>query len=251
MSLEQDSILTLENVHLTYASRIGGQASLKGFFIQWMKTRETSILAQVPHLKKISFSVSKGEQIGIVGRNGSGKSTLLKLIAGILRQDEGKIHSTSKSICLVDLQSGMHPDLTCEENIILSCSYFGWSPRKSREALPGILEWSELQDYSQKPLNTLSTGMQSRLAFAVATSQSPDLLLVDEAISVGDIDFQEKSQIRLSNLRENGGASLIVTHDLSYIRKTTKRTLWLRNGEICQDGSTEEVLQAYEDSFHR
>lgn len=250
MTLDDEAIVKLKNVSLTYKTRIHGQSSLKGFFVNALKQRELSLTSQTPHLREITLEVRRGEQVGVIGRNGAGKSTLLKLISGILRPDSGVIHVSSGTTCLVDLESGMHPELTLEENIILSCSYFGWSPKETRRILKSILEWAELEKISSKPLNTLSTGMQSRLAFAVATSQTPDVLLVDEAISVGDIGFQDKAQTRLAKLRENGSASLIVTHDLAYIRKTTSRAIWIQDGTIFQDGPTSSVLESYEKSFH-
>lgn len=250
MKIGNSSIVSIENVSLTYRSLPGGQRSLKGYIVNSLSKGRSSLVNTKPQLIDISFEVRKGEQIGIIGRNGAGKSTLLKLIAGVLRPDNGTLNVNGTITPLIDLGTGMQGELNLIENIQLSGAYLGWKPSETRARIEPILAWAELEEMANKPFHTLSTGMQSRLAFSISTLQNPDIVLIDEILAVGDISFQEKSVQRMNELRRNGSASLLVSHDLNYIRDHTERVLWISNGVVYRDGESKAVVREYESSFH-
>jgi len=242
-------VISLKSVSVSYQTILSGEKTLKGFMISLVK-RKRSISRNVKtQLREISLEINHGEQVGIIGRNGSGKSTLLKLIAGVLRPDEGSIHIDGSITPLIDIGTGMNPELTCRENIYLSGAYLGLSREDISHHFDSIVLWAEIADYLDQPFHTLSTGMQSRLAFAVSTCQVPEIVLIDEVMSVGDISFQEKSARRLDDLIKNGSAVLVVSHDMTYLRSAVTRVVWIKDGVIEQDGPTNQVIDAYLESF--
>lgn len=196
-------------------------------------------------LKNISFELEKGDSLGIVGLNGSGKSTLLKLIAGVLKPTKGTVFTGGGIAPLIELGAGFDEDLSAAENIFLNGSILGYSRQYMEEHFNDIIEFAELQNFVEVPLKNFSSGMKARLGFAVATMNVPDILILDEVLSVGDYKFQEKSFHRTQEILDSGATVLFVSHSVEQVRKICKKALWLQNGEMVMYGSSEEVCDAY------
>jgi ABC-type polysaccharide/polyol phosphate transport system ATPase subunit len=242
-------VVVMRDVYLSYKTLINHERTLKGFTISLAKGRRKSALRNSAQLRGVTLSIRHGEQVGVIGRNGSGKSTLLKLIAGVLRPDFGQIEIDGAITPLIDIGTGMNQELTCRENIYLSGAYLGLSRKEMNGYFPSIVEWAEVESVLDDLFHTLSTGMQSRLAFAVSTCQKPEIILIDEIMSVGDIAFQEKSAKRMEELKSGGSAVIIVSHDLAYLSSSVSRVVWIKDGYVEMDGSPEDVITAYQESF--
>jgi ABC-type polysaccharide/polyol phosphate transport system ATPase subunit len=202
-------------------------------------------------LYKISLNVNKGETIALLGRNGSGKSTLLKLISRILYPDSGQIKVNGRISSLLELGAGFHPDFTGRENIFMNASILGLSKKEINEKLESIIKFSELEDYIDTPVKTYSSGMYMRLAFSVAISVEPEILLIDEVLAVGDNAFQNKCINKLKELKGKGTTIVIVTHDNSMVEKLCDRAAWLENGKLVDTGSPKEIVMKYLDRVAR
>lgn len=201
-------------------------------------------------LHPISFQVKRGECVGFLGKNGSGKSTLLQMIAGTLDPSHGSFNVSGRLSALLELGAGFNPEFTGRENVILGGALLGISADEMKERLPAILEFSELGDFIDKPVKTYSSGMYVRLAFSAAIHVEPEVLLVDEALSVGDAAFQYKCLKRIGELRKRGMSILFVTHDTGAVRTLCDRVLWLDGGNLISQGPAVEVADQY-DSFMR
>lgn len=196
-------------------------------------------------LKDISFSVEKGETVGLIGHNGCGKSTLLKLLTRILFPDEGTVKVVGRVASLLELGAGFHPDLSGRENIYANAAIFGLKKREIDQRLEGIIEFSELRNYIDNPVRTYSSGMYTRLAFSVAISVNADVLLVDEILAVGDVNFQQKCLKHMRKLRDSGVTIVFVTHDTATVESFCTRAIWLHDGRIQSDGATIETIDKY------
>lgn len=196
-------------------------------------------------LRDVSFSVKSGEMVGVIGKNGAGKSTLLRLIGGVGQPDEGYIRTRGRIGALLDLGAGFHPDLTARENVMVSGVISGLTRQQVLSRFDSIVDFAELGDFIDSPLRTYSTGMQMRLAFAVAAHIEPELLLIDEVLAVGDINFQNKCIERIAQFKKNGCTVLLVSHETSLVEKLCDRAIWLRDGQIAADGSAEVVVGQY------
>jgi lipopolysaccharide transport system ATP-binding protein len=196
-------------------------------------------------LRGVSFSVSPGEAVGIVGQNGAGKSTLLKLVTGTLRATEGLVRVNGRIAAILELGMGFNPEFTGRENVHHAAGLMGLSPDAIQRAMPDIEAFAEIGDYFDQPVRTYSSGMQMRVAFSVATAFRPDVLIVDEALSVGDSYFQHKSFARIRQFKELGTALLFVTHGMSDVRSLCDRVILLDGGRILRDGSPDEVVDFY------
>ena len=197
-------------------------------------------------LREINLEVSPGESIGIVGTNGSGKSTLLKLITGVVTPTSGELHTQGKIAALLELGAGFNPEYTGMENIYLNGTMMGYSEKEMRKRVPAIVEFADIGDFIQQPVKTYSSGMFARLAFAVSINVEPDILIVDEALSVGDTRFQVKCIDKMKELREKGTTVLFVTHAVEQIKRFCTRTIWLKDGRIVQDGEASRVVDLYD-----
>jgi lipopolysaccharide transport system ATP-binding protein len=197
-------------------------------------------------LRGISFEVPKGEGLGIVGENGAGKSTLLKILAGITAPTSGEYRLDGTVASILELGSAFHGELTGRQNIALNAAMFGLDRQQVVERLPRIIEFSELGDFIDQPLKTYSTGMVMRLGFAVAIQVDPDVLLIDEALSVGDGYFQKKCMVHLTDYVDKGGTLLICSHAMYYISSFCRQTLWMRDGQVEMLGPTANVVPRYE-----
>lgn len=196
-------------------------------------------------LKGVSFDVHKGEVLGIIGRNGSGKSTLLKCISGILKPTRGSVKCHGNIVPMLELGSGFDPDLTGRENVFLNGAILGYTEDFLKEKFDEIHAFSELGDFIDVPIRNYSSGMMARLAFSVATVVNPQILIVDEILSVGDEAFQAKSRARMMELMSGGTTVLFVSHSLSQIREMCDHVLWLDSGEVKMYGETQEVCDGY------
>lgn len=196
-------------------------------------------------LDGISFTVKKGEAVGLIGQNGCGKSTTLKLLTKIMYPDSGTICMSGRVSSLLELGAGFHPDMSGRENIYINASIFGLTKKEIGQCEEEIISFSELEDFMDNPVRTYSSGMYMRLAFAVAINVRADILLIDEILSVGDANFQEKCFSRLRKLKGEGITIVIVSHSLEQIEQICDRSIWLDNGIIRKNGDPKEVRQHY------
>ena len=196
--------------------------------------------------KNISFELEKGDMLGIVGSNGASKSTLLKAISGIMVPTRGRIQVQGSVAALLELTSGFDGDLTVRENTYLRGALLGYTRKFMDEKYPEIIDFAELQDFQDRPFKQLSSGMKSRLAFSIACLVNPDILILDEVLSVGDGAFREKSGQRMKEILANGVTGILVSHSLDQIRQLCNKVLWLERGEQMAFGVTEEVCGRYE-----
>ncbi|MEO3945590.1 ABC transporter ATP-binding protein [Gorillibacterium sp. CAU 1737] len=217
--------------------------NMKEFFIKLVKRQ--LMFDEFIALYDVSLSVKKGEVLGIVGLNGSGKSTFLKIVSGIYKPSLGTVQVNGSIAPLIELGTGFDMDLTARENIFLNGAILGHSTKEIREKFDEIVKFSELHEFLDVPLKNFSSGMVARLGFAMATITKPDILIVDEILSVGDFLFQEKCERRISEMMNNGTTVIIVSHSIDQIERLCNRVLWLEKGKTRMLGETEEVCKAY------
>jgi lipopolysaccharide transport system ATP-binding protein len=198
-------------------------------------------------LRDVSFRCEQGEVFGVVGDNGAGKSTLLKILAGTMRQSHGDLVVKGRVSAILELGSGFHPEYTGIENIKLGCALLGLNERQTLAKIPEIIDFSELGDFVKQPVKSYSSGMFVRLAFAVVTSVDPDVLVVDEALSVGDQHFQKKSMDRMMAFKDQGKALIFCSHSLYHVKELCKRAIWLDKGIVKMQGSSGDVIDCYND----
>lgn len=199
----------------------------------------------------VTFDIKKGETLALIGHNGCGKSTLLKLITKILYPDQGEIKVNGRISSLIELGAGFHPDFTGRENIYTNASIFGLSRREINEKLDEIIQFSELGEFIDNPVRTYSSGMYMRLAFSVAINVDPEILLIDEILSVGDANFQKKCFDRIEGFKNNGATIVIVTHDLGTIEKICDRVIWLDKGRIIEQGEPDRIINLYQQHMNK
>ena len=192
-------------------------------------------------LRHISFTVAPGEMLGIIGHNGAGKSTLLQLIGGVSHPDEGRVKRHGRIGALLDLGAGFHSDLTGRENVFVTAIVAGLTRREVARSFQSIVEFAELEVFIDSPVRTYSTGMQMRLAFAVAVHTHPDVLLVDEFLSVGDVAFQARCLARIAQLKEQGCAIVLISHSAEQVQQLCDRALWMKHGTVMTYGEPEIV----------
>lgn len=200
-------------------------------------------------LNGISFDIKKGEAVGLIGRNGCGKSTTLKLLNRIIYPNGGSVAIAGKVSSLIELGAGFHEDMTGRENIYINASIFGLTKKEIDERLDDIIRFSELEEFIDNPVRTYSSGMYMRLAFSVAINVDADVLLIDEILAVGDVNFQEKCFQKLKDVKQSGTTIVIVSHSLSQIEKICDRCIWIENGLIREDGAPRAICKKYLESM--
>ena len=201
-------------------------------------------------LRNITFSVKKGESLGVIGRNGAGKSTLLQILLGIYKPDEGAVEKRGTA-GLLQLGTGFHPDLTGQENIYLNGAILGLTKREIDSIYDSIVDFSELGHFIDTPTKNYSSGMTARLGFSIAINIKPDILMIDEVLSVGDEEFKKKSRQKLEEIREMGKTIILVSHSLNDVKKICNRAICLDKGQIVYKGESAEAAEFYRKSFSR
>jgi len=201
-------------------------------------------------LDNVNLEIKQGEMIGVIGRNGSGKTTLLRIMSGVLEPDEGKVIVNGRLVPFLALGSGFNPELDGKENIILYGILLGASKERILKEIDNILEFAELEDYADVKLKHFSTGMFMRLAFSVAVSLNPDILMIDEVLSVGDASFQQKSFEKLLSFKKENKTIILVTHDLDQVERLCNRAIFLKDGKIAASGQPKLVVEKYKNSLN-
>lgn len=246
-----DSMIKVEDVSMKFNLGIEKNFSLKLFFINMFKPKKKDEKKENKDfwaLKHVNFEVKRGEVVGFVGGNGAGKSTLLKVVSGVMKPTEGKI-TISGNICpMIELGAGFDMDLTARENIYLNGSILGYSREFIDQKFDEIVSFSELQDFLEVPVRNFSSGMIARLAFSIATQVDPEILIVDEILSVGDLNFQQKSEAKMRSMITGGTTVLYVSHSIDSVRSLCDKVVWLDHGKVVMSGDTEKVCRAYYDS---
>lgn len=243
MADENNSIIRVENVSMRFRMANDRVTSIKEMVTKMLKRQVEYKDFWV--LKNVSFDVKRGEVIGLIGRNGAGKSTILKIISGILKPTEGSVYRGGGIVPMLELGSGFDYDLTGKENIYLNGAVLGYSKEFLESRYNDILEFSELGEFINTPIRNYSSGMLMRLAFSIATVVNPEILIVDEILSVGDENFQKKSHARMMELMAGGTTVLYVSHNLDQIREMCNRVVWLENHTVKMFGDVKEVCDAY------
>ena len=221
--------------------------NLKEYFIKLMNGQ--LMFQEFLALKQVDLKVKKGETWGIIGTNGSGKSTLLKLICGILKPYKGNVEIRGTIAPLIELGAGFDSELTARENIFLNGAVLGHSERFMKEKFDEVVDFAELRDFLDMPIKNYSSGMAARLGFSIATVVQPDILIVDEVLSVGDYAFQQKCEARMHGMLEKGTTLLYVSHSIESVRSLCNKALWLEKGKVRMNGDVMEVSQKYMESF--
>lgn len=241
--MENDLMIKVENVSMRFNLASEKVNSLKEYFIKTLK-RQISY-NDFWALNDVSFEVKKGESVGLIGLNGSGKSTLLKIIAGVLKPTKGKTHVFGEMAPLIELGAGFDFDLTARENVFLNGAILGYSREYMQENYEDIVEFSELSQFMDTPVKNFSSGMLSRLAFGIATIGRPDVLIVDEVLSVGDFHFKDKCEQRIQTMLDSGTTLLFVSHSIQQVEDLCKKVVWLEHGHMKAFGPSEIYCPEY------
>ena len=242
-----DPTVVVDDLHVVY--RVYGAGGNKGTaatsLMRLVRRQKRASIREVHAIRGISFVAYKGDAIGVIGRNGSGKSTLLRAIAGLLPAEQGMVYTLGPG-ALLGVNAALLENLTGEKNVVLGCLAMGMTTQETKDAKPRIVEFSGVGDFINLPMKAYSTGMGSRLRFAIASAKSQDILLVDEALATGDAEFRVKSHRRIDELREHAGTVFLVAHNLGEIEETCNRVIWLEKGQIVQAGeNVPEIIDAY------
>ncbi len=237
-----EPIITFKNVSKTYILYKNDQARFKALFIKPKNPKTNKAL------NNVSFEINRGESVGIVGDNGAGKSTLLKMITGVAFPDEGEIIVNGKVAALLELTAGFSMEMTGRENIYLKGYILGLEDDYIKTIEDNIIEFAELGDYIDQPVRTYSSGMKMRLGFAINVNIEPDVLVVDEALAVGDASFKKKCKNKIKEIISAGTTVLYVSHSAASVKEICPRSIFLKKGTVIFDGPTEETLKVYEES---
>ncbi len=247
--MSNELIVEATDISLAYRRTRHRVSSLKQTAIDTIKRRMA--YEEFFALNKVSFNIARGETVSVIGRNGAGKSTLLKVVARVLPPSQGRVIVRGHVAPMIELGAGFNPELTGAENIVLYGTLLGRTPKEMRSRIEVIADWAGLAEHMDIPIRAYSSGMTARLAFATATDVTPDLLLIDEVLSVGDADFREKSAARTLEMMNGGCAVLLVSHDLETVQRMSTRAIYLSDGQEKVSGNPTEVVEAYLADVHR
>lgn len=238
--MTSEPIIELRHVHKRYRVYPRPHDRL----LEWVSPRQRHTLFHA--LTDVSLNIRPGDTLGLVGDNGAGKSTLLKLIAGVIRPTEGMLQVRGSRLAILDLSVGLNEELSGRDNVLQQLGLYGLTRQQAMAKVDEIIDFAELQAVMDRPMKTYSSGMKVRLGFSILTSQSPDLLLIDEALSVGDLAFQQKSIQRMMDFKEQGKTIIFCSHSLYQIEQFCDQALWMQGGKVAMHGPSRQVLQAYE-----
>lgn len=239
-----DVIIEVKNVSVEYVTGDLRNIGLKEYVIK--KLTHTYKNNTFTALNKISFTLNHGDMFGIIGTNGAGKSTLLKVISKIMRPSSGSVTVNGRIAALLELSSGFDNDLNLKENAYLRGAMLGYTREFMDKKYPEILDFSELGEFEDRPFKQLSSGMKSRIAFSIASMVDPEILILDEVLSVGDGAFREKSEAKMKEIISNGKVTILVSHSISQIKRLCSKVLWLEKGRCVACGDTKPICDDYE-----
>ena len=238
-------MIKIENVSMKFNLEIEKDFSMKQAFVNLFTKKKKKKNDDFWALKNVSFTVDKGEVVGLIGSNGAGKSTLLKVVSGVMKPTKGKVTVQGVISPMIELGAGFDGNLTARENIYLNGAILGYSKKFLDEKFDEIVEFSELKDFLDVPVKNFSSGMTAKLAFSIATIVNPEILIVDEILSVGDIKFQEKSKHKMMEMIKGGTTVLYVSHSLQSIKELCTKVVWLEHGKVVKIGDTKKICDAY------
>ncbi|MGO5547917.1 ABC transporter ATP-binding protein [Lachnospiraceae bacterium LCP19S3_B12] len=244
--MENDLMVKVDQVSMRFNLASEKVDSLKEYIIKTLKKQIS--FNEFWALQDVTFEVERGDSVGLIGLNGSGKSTMLKIIAGVLKPTKGEAHVYGTMAPLIELGAGFDFDLTARENVFLNGSILGHTRNEMENYYDDIVEFSELQQFMDVPVKNFSSGMISRLAFGIATIGQPELLIVDEVLSVGDFRFQEKCETRIQNMLNSGTTLLFVSHSIAQVEKLCNKVVWLEKGRMRAAGPAEIYCEQYRHS---
>jgi teichoic acid transport system ATP-binding protein len=230
-------MVIVDDLHIVYKvyGAGGDRGTAASALLRLLGRKTRGSIREVHAIRGISFVANRGDAVGVIGRNGSGKSTLLRAIAGLLPPEQGNVYSTGEA-SLLGVNAALLDDLTGERNVILGCLAMGMTKQEARDKYQSIVEFSGVGDFIDLPMKTYSSGMGSRLRFAIAASKSHDVLLVDEALATGDAEFRVKSHARIEELRADAGTVFLVAHNLEEVELTCNRVIWMERGQVVMEG---------------
>lgn len=238
-------MIILKNVSMKFNLGVEKDNSLKMIFINLFTPKKKKKKDYFWALKDIDFRINKGDVVGIIGANGAGKSTLLKVVSGVYKPTTGTVEVNGKISPMIELGAGFDGELTARENIYLNGAILGHSKEFLEQKFDEIVEFSELKDFLDVPVKNFSSGMVAKLAFSISTIVDPEVLIVDEILSVGDIKFQEKSKNKMMSMIEGGTTVLYVSHSIDSIKELCSKVIWLDHGKIVKMGDTKEICDEY------
>lgn len=240
------SVLEVNNVSIRYLTGDFKDIGLKEYVMR--KLKGNYHVHEFWADKDISFSIEKGDMLGIIGTNGAGKSTLLKVISGIMEPTKGFVHREGNIAALLELASGFDSELTVKENAFLRGAMLGYTRKFMNEAYEKIIEFGELKEFEDRPFKQLSSGMRSRLAFSIASLVQPDILILDEVLSVGDGAFRKKSEAKMREIIGQGATTILVSHSIEQVREMCNKVLWLHKGEQVEFGdNVQSICDCYQE----
>lgn len=242
--MENKVAIKVENVGMKFNLSSNKVDNLKEYFIRFVKRQ--IMYKEFWALKNVSFTINKGDRVAILGYNGAGKSTILKVIAGVLKPTEGKIKTYGKVVPLLELGAGFDPQYTGAENIYLYGAILGYTKEFIDSKYNKIVKFSELGDFINVPVKNYSSGMKARLGFSIASVVEPEILILDEVLSVGDVKFRRKSLRRVNRMMKNGVTVLFVSHSINQVRKVCNKAILLEHGQVIFNGDLEEAITIYE-----
>lgn len=237
-------VLTLNNVSIRYMTGDFKDIGIKEYVMRRLK--HNYHVAEFWADRHVTFSLEQGDMLGIIGSNGAGKSTLLKAISGIMEPTEGTVERRGSIAALLELASGFDGDLTVRENTYLRGAMLGYTRRFMDEKYNEIIDFSGLHEFQERPFKQLSSGMKSRLAFSIASLVNPDILILDEVLSVGDGAFKKKSEAKMKEIISGGATTILVSHSLEQVRKMCNKVLWLDKGNQIAFGETQPICDEYQ-----
>lgn len=238
-------MIRIKNVSMKFNMDIEKDFSIKQAFINFFTKKKKKKTEYFWALKNVTFSINKGDVVGLIGSNGAGKSTLLKVVSGVMKPTSGKVEVDGVISPMIELGAGFDQNLTARENIYLNGAILGYSKKFLDSKFDEIVEFSELKNFLDVPVKNFSSGMTAKLAFSIATIVDPEILIVDEILSVGDLRFQEKSKNKMMEMIKGGTTVLYVSHSLESIKDLCNKVVWLDHGQVVKMGDTKEICDEY------